>query len=93
MVELSKKERKALTQKKWRAKRKDREKLWLPVYRRYTEEEKKEIKKLRTEGCTLKEIAIKFNWSISTIWKICKNVEKITFFSEELKEVDKIIKG
>ena len=43
----------------------------------YTNQEKEEIKKLRTEGCTLKEIAIKFNWSISTIWKICKNVEII----------------
>ena len=76
MLELDKKERKALAQKKWREK-KEREKKqqWWITYKMYTNDEKIEIKKLRTEGYTLKEIAIKFNWSTSTIWKICKDVE------------------
>ena len=91
MVELNKKERKALAQKKWRAKkRKEKKEQWWITHKMYTNQEKDEIKKLRAEGYTLKEIAIKFNWSTSTIWKICKNVEKKVFFSEELKEIDKI---
>ena len=77
MLKLNKKERKALAQKKWRAKkRKDREELWLPVYRIYTEEEKEEMKKMRAEWWTLISIAEHFWWKISTIWKICKDIER-----------------
>lgn len=73
MLELDKKERKALAQKKWREKKKrEKKEQWWITYKMYTNDEKIEIKKLRTEGYTL---AIKFNWSTSTIWKICKDVE------------------
>ncbi|ATU04959.1 hypothetical protein BKN14_00690 [Candidatus Gracilibacteria bacterium HOT-871] len=76
MLELDKKERKALAQKKWREKKKREKKEQGGItYKMYTNDEKIEIKKLRTEGYTLKEIAIKFNGSTSTIGKICKDVE------------------